>query len=88
MIRAIDGGAASWRARAGHAASRFRARVHGAPPAERFRLAYAAAQRLGGPTALVDLLFKTLAAQGAAEDGTQALVKALEALAAKAPKVG
>jgi 3-hydroxyisobutyrate dehydrogenase len=49
------------------------------------RLALAAAQRLGvqlPTTALVHLLLKTLEAQGGGDEGTQAIVKTLEALAA------
>jgi 3-hydroxyisobutyrate dehydrogenase len=94
-IRAIGGGAASsWmvrelgpRMQRRDFAPGFMVRLQ----QKDLRLALAAAQQLGvqlPTTALVHLLFKTLEAQGAGDEGTQALVKALEALAARTPMVG
>jgi 3-hydroxyisobutyrate dehydrogenase len=88
-IRAIDGGAASsWmlrelgpRMQRRDFAPGFMVRLQ----QKDLRLALAAAQRLGvqlPTTALVHLLLKTLEAQGGGDEGTQALVKPLEALAA------
>jgi 2-hydroxy-3-oxopropionate reductase len=88
-IRAIDSGAASsWmlrelgpRMQRHDFAPGFMVRLQ----QKDLRLALAAAQRLGvqlPTTALVHLLLKTLEAQGGGDEGTQALVKPLEALAA------